>query len=98
MRVRIIGPQGVAMPGMEAPIEQKVRLAIGSWSTVLRQVTVKLNQRADREGGLDMECSIEASPLPPGESPVHAIGTDLDAVVRSAVRQLMRRVKEGTRR
>ncbi len=92
MRVRIIG----TCFGRTST-EQKVRLAIGSWAGHLRQVTVQVQDPDVQDGPRQTACSILASPSAPGEPAFHAAGADLDAVLRTAVRQLKRRLRDRTR-
>ncbi len=98
MRIRISGSGIIQCPTLRARIEQTVRLGIGSWSSRLRQVTVKLDERSGHHGGLNMECSIHVSPPPLDDFAILAAGSDLDAAVRSAVRQLLRRLKREAAR
>jgi hypothetical protein len=45
-----------------------------------------------------LECSIRTLPLPLDDVAILAVGSDLDGAVRSAVRQLLRRLKRETGR
>jgi len=93
VRLSITARRVVLQGPSRGALEQRLRLIFGGWACRIRRAKVYIEDVKGPAGGLDVRCAIEADLTSSETVTVRALGSDVETVVRSAARRLVRRVK-----